>query len=225
MGTVGAIVDGVGHHPGRKAIEEVRVNARAVGIPFARCDEVLELVGLEAAAHKRVGAFSLGMRQRLGIALAMLGDPKVLLLDEPANGLDPQGIVWVRQFLRGLADEGRTVFVSSHLINEVARLADDVIVIRQGRIVTEAPVAQLTAAAGGAAVVVASRDDRRLHEALVAHGAEVVAGPEGLTVRGVDADQVGDAALAAGVALRELRPLKAELEDVFMELTGGSEIA
>ncbi|MFA9430416.1 ABC transporter ATP-binding protein [Egicoccus sp. AB-alg2] len=223
--TVGSIVDGVGHHPGRRAIEELRVNARAVGIPFDRCEEVLHLVGLEQAAHKKVGAFSLGMRQRLGIALAMLGDPQVLLLDEPANGLDPQGILWVRQFLRQLADEGRSVLVSSHLINEVARLADDVIVIRQGRIVTEASVAELTAVSGGAAVAVTSRDDRRLQEVLTAQGAEVVGGATGLTVRNLDAVQVGDAALAAGIALRELRPITAELEDVFMELTAGGEIA
>ena len=196
-----------------------------MGLPFDRCDEVLELVGLTNAAHKKVGAYSLGMRQRLGIALAMLGDPQVLLLDEPANGLDPQGILWVRQFLRRLADEGRTVLVSSHLINEVARLADDVIVIRRGRIVTEATVAELTMASGGSAVAVTSRDDHRLAEALTAHGGEVVAGDTGLTVRNLDPDQVGDAALAAGIALRELRPVTAELEDVFMELTGDGDIA
>ncbi|MFA9444921.1 ABC transporter ATP-binding protein [Egicoccus sp. AB-alg6-2] len=223
--TVGSIVDGVGHHPGRRAIEELRVNARAVGIPLDRCDEVLELVGLENAAHKRVGAYSLGMRQRLGIAQAMLGDPRVLLLDEPANGLDPQGILWVRRFLRRLADEGRSILVSSHLINEVARLADDVIVIRQGRIVTEASVAQLTAVAGGAAVSVASNDDVRLHRVLAAEGAEVAAGSHGLTVRNLPPERIGELALQAGVALRELRPMTAELEDVFMELTAGGEIA
>src|SRR5690554_5997633 len=222
--TVGSIVDGVGYHPGRRAIEELRVNARAVGIPRERCDEVLAMVGLEQAADKRVKAYSLGMRQRLGIAQAMLGDPQVLLLDEPANGLDPQGILWVRQFLRRLADEGRSVLVSSHLINEVARLADDVIVIRQGRSITEASVSELTAAAGGAAVTVASRDDARLQQALVDRGAEVVPGPSELTVRNLAADDVGEAALAAGIVLRELRPVTAELEDVFMELTAGSEM-
>ena len=217
--TVGSIVDGVDYHPGRRAIEELRVNATAVGIPHSRCDEMLAMVGLEQAAHKRVGAYSLGMRQRLGIAQAMLGDPQVLLLDEPANGLDPQGILWVRQFLRRLADEGRSILVSSHLINEVARLADDVIVIRQGRIITEASVSELTAAAGGAAVTVASRDDTRLQQALTERGAEVVPGVAGLTVRNLTVDDVGDVALAAGIALRELRPFTAELEDVFMELT------
>jgi len=222
--TVGSIVDGVEYHPGRRAIEELRVNATAVGIPRSRCDEVLELVGLEHAANKRVGAYSLGMRQRLGIAQAMLGDPQVLLLDEPANGLDPQGILWVRQFLRGLADEGRSILVSSHLINEVARLADDVIVIRQGKIITEASVSELTAVAGGAAVTVTSRDDVRLQQALVERGAEVVPGTTGLTVRNLDADGIGEVALAAGIALRELRPITAELEDVFMELTAEGEI-
>ena len=222
--TVGSIVDGVEYHPGRRAIEELRVNARAVGIPRSRCDEVLAMVGLEHAAHKRVKAYSLGMRQRLGIAQAMLGDPQVLLLDEPANGLDPQGILWVRQLLRRLADEGRSVLVSSHLINEVARLADDVIVIRQGRIITEASVSELTAAAGGAAITVSSRDDARLQQALIDRGGEVIPGPTGLTVRNLAADEVGEVALAAGVVLRELRPLTAELEDVFMELTAGGEI-
>jgi ABC-2 type transport system ATP-binding protein len=220
---VGSIVDGVGYHPGRRAIEELRISARAVGLPASRCDEVIELVGLGDAARKRVGQYSLGMRQRLGIAQALLGDPEVLLLDEPANGLDPEGIHWVRGLLRSLADDGRAVLVSSHLLGEVARLADDVIVIRRGRFVTHGSVAELTG--GDGAVRVASLDDPRLAQALQRAGAEVAVGPGGLTVTGVDAEQVGRVALEAGVALRALHPVVAELEDVFMELTAGGGIA
>jgi ABC-2 type transport system ATP-binding protein len=221
---VGSIVDGVGYHPGRRAIEELRVSARAAGLPRSRCDEVIELVGLQEAARKRVGQYSLGMRQRLGIAQALLGDPKVLLLDEPANGLDPEGIHWVRGLLRSLADDGRAVLVSSHLLGEVARLADEVIVIRRGRFVTQATVAELTGAAGGG-LQVASLDDPRLAGVLQEAGAEVTVGPEGLTVAGLTPEHVGRLALEAGVALRLLRPHVAELEDVFIELTGGGGIA
>jgi ABC-2 type transport system ATP-binding protein len=128
--TVGSIVDGVNYHPGRRAIEELRISAAAAGLPRSRCDEVIDLVGLGDAALKRVGQYSLGMRQRLGIGQALLGDPRILLLDEPANGLDPEGIHWVRELLRGLAAEGRAAFVSSHLLGEVSRLADEVVVIR-----------------------------------------------------------------------------------------------
>jgi ABC-2 type transport system ATP-binding protein len=222
--TVGSIVDGVGYHPGRRAIEELRTSARAARLPRTRCDEVIELVGLAAAATKRVGQFSLGMRQRLGIAQALLGDPQVLLLDEPANGLDPEGIHWVRQLLRSLADEGRAVLVSSHLLGEVARLADDVVVIRRGRFVTQAGVADLTGAAGGGVVRVSSLADPALATALEARGAEVAVGPDGLSVTGLEAEEVGHTALQAGIVLRELRPVVVELEDVFMELTAGGGI-
>jgi ABC-2 type transport system ATP-binding protein len=182
-------------------------------------------VGLGDAATKRVGSYSLGMRQRLGIAQALLGDPRVLLLDEPANGLDPEGIHWVRRLLRSLADEGRAVLVSSHLLGEVARLADDVIVIRRGRFVTHGSVAELTGAVGGGAVQVSSLADPTLAQALTAAGAEVVVGPEGLTVTGLRPEEVGKVALEAGVVLRALHPVVAELEDVFMELTAGGGIA
>jgi ABC-2 type transport system ATP-binding protein len=222
--TVGTIVDGVGYHPGRKAIEELHVSALAAGIERDRCDEVLELVGLQDVGSKRVGQFSLGMRQRLGIAQALLGDPKVLLLDEPANGLDPEGIHWVRSLLRYLADEGRAILVSSHLLGEVARMADDVIVIRRGQIVTQATVAQLTGAVQGGAVAVASLDDATLQPRLVAAGGEVTPEDGHLVVRGLDPEVIGRAALDAGIVLRELRPLIAELEDVFLELTAGGGI-
>jgi ABC-2 type transport system ATP-binding protein len=218
--TVGSIVDGVGYHPGRRAIDELRISARTAGLPRSRCEEVLDLVGLADAAGKRVGAFSLGMRQRLGLAQALLGDPAVLLLDEPANGLDPQGIRWVRRLLRDLADDGRAILVSSHLLAEIARLADDLVVIRRGRFVTEGTVEQLTSAATGAAVVVVdSVDDGALARHLRDLGAGVTPEDGQLRVTGVTAEAVGRAALDAGVALTELRDAAIELEDVFLELT------
>jgi ABC-2 type transport system ATP-binding protein len=221
--TVGSIVDGVGYHPGRRAIEELRITAAAAGIPLRRCDEVIELVGLGEAARKRVGAYSLGMRQRLGIAQALLGDPRILLLDEPANGLDPEGIHWVRALLRELADEGRAVLVSSHLLGEISRLADEVVVIRRGRFVTQAPVGELTGAGGGK-VRVASLDDTRLAAVLDAAGLEVVVSSDGLHVLGTSTEQVGRVALDAGVVLTNLQPAVEDLEDVFMELTQGGGI-
>ena len=222
--TVGSIVDGVGYHPGRRAIEELRVAAHAAELPMHRCEEVLELVGLRDAARKRVGAYSLGMRQRLGIAHALLGDPPVLLLDEPANGLDPEGIHWIRGLLRALADEGRTILVSSHLLGEVSRLADEVVVIRRGRFVTQASVAELTRSTAGG-VRVSSLDDASLAAALRERGADVTAVPDGLHVRLVTSEEVGRVALEGGIVLRALQPVVADLEDVFMELTAGGGIA
>lgn len=217
---VGSIVDGVEYHPGRRAIDELRLSAMVMGLPASRCEEALELVGLTDAATKRVGQFSLGMRQRLGIAQALLGDPEVLLLDEPANGLDPEGIRWVRSLLRRLADDGRAILVSSHLIGEISRLADDIVVIQRGRFVTSGPVAELTAAASGTAIVsVASLDDTRLAEHLGRVGAEVAPAEQGLYVSGLDAADVGRAALEAGIALTRLHPVVRELEDVFLDLT------
>jgi ABC-2 type transport system ATP-binding protein len=220
---VGSIVDGVGPHPARRGIDELRISARAAGLPLERCEAALDLVGLAGAGRKRTGAYSLGMRQRLGIAQALLGDPRILLLDEPANGLDPEGIRWIRSLLRHLADQGRTVLVSSHLLGEVARLADDVIVIREGRFVTQASVAELTAVATGG-VVVASVDDAALARGLTEVGAEVVVDHDQLTVRGVTAERIGRRALELGIALTQLRETRAELEDVFLELTGDQEV-
>ncbi len=220
--TVGSIVDGVGYHPGRKAIDELRITATTSGIGRERCDEVMELVGLQEAATKRVGQFSLGMRQRLGLAQALLGDPEVLLLDEPANGLDPEGIHWVRQLLRHLAGQGRSILVSSHLLGEISRLADEVMVIRRGRLVANATVDELTGAAAGGTAVRSAADDR-LTEQLEVAGAEVTR-TDGLLVVSLPPDEVGRIALAAQVALFELRPAVAELEDVFMELTAGGGI-
>jgi ABC-2 type transport system ATP-binding protein len=222
--TVGSIVDGVGFHPGRRAIDELRIGASAAGIPASRCDEMLDLVGLAAARTKRVGQYSLGMKQRLGLAAAMLGDPKVLLLDEPANGLDPEGIQWVRAFLRYLADEGRAILVSSHLLGEVSRLVDDVLVINHGRLIAQGTVEELTGGAGGVAVKVASQDDHTLAAELQQRGATVTAEDGGLRVDGMAPADVGLTALAAGVALTELRSFAAELEDVFLELTSDGRI-
>jgi ABC-2 type transport system ATP-binding protein len=223
---VGSIVDGVDHNPSRRAIDELRISAAAIGVPDARCRELLALVGLGSAEKKRVGQYSLGMRQRLGIAQALLGDPRVLLLDEPANGLDPEGITWVRDFLRRLAGEGRAVLVSSHLLGEIARLADDVIVIDQGRIVAAGSVAELAARASmGATVVVRSEDDAKLGSAVTAALADVASAhvegtSEGLRVTGIDAAAVGRIARDAGVGLVELRTSGAGLEEVFLTLTG-----
>jgi ABC-2 type transport system ATP-binding protein len=222
--TVGSIVDGVGFHPGRRAIEELRVCAAAGGLPLERCDEVLELVGLAQVGRKRVGTYSLGMKQRLGLAAAMLGDPQVLLLDEPANGLDPEGIQWVRGFLRHLADEGRAILVSSHLLGEIARLVDDVVVIRRGRIVAQGTVAELTASVDGAAVRVTGEDDAALTDALRQRGGQVTEVDGMLHVVGLQPLDVGTVALVAGVALTELRTVSPELEDVFLDLTGGGGI-
>lgn len=222
--TVGSIVDGVDYHPGRRAIEELRISAQAAGLPRSRCDEVIEIVGLEQAARKRVGKFSLGMRQRLGIAQALLGDPKILLLDEPANGLDPEGIHWVRELLRHLADQDRAVLVSSHLLGEISRLADEVLVIRRGQFITQAPVAQLVGAGTGA-VRVRSVDDARLQAALTGAGLAVTGSADGLEVTAASTEDVGRVALEAGVVLTALAPVTADLEQIFIELTHGGGIA
>jgi ABC-2 type transport system ATP-binding protein len=224
---VGSIVDGVDHNPTRRAIDELRISAAAIGVPDERCDELMDVVGLAGAERKRVGQYSLGMRQRLGIAQALLGDPRVLLLDEPANGLDPEGITWVRDLLRRLADEGRAILVSSHLLGEVARLVDDVLVIADGRLVASGSVESLLArAAGSATVLVRSEDDARLASAIAApvpgrdEQPHVEQAPDGLRVTGIDAAAVGRIARDAGVALVELRTSGAQLEDVFLSLTG-----
>ncbi|MFO7961841.1 MAG: ATP-binding cassette domain-containing protein [Nitriliruptoraceae bacterium] len=222
---VGSIVDGVGFHPGRRAIEELRLSARTVGLPRERCEEVLALVGLSDAAHKRIGTYSLGMQQRLGIARALLGDPAVLLLDEPANGLDPGGIRWIRTLLRDLADRGRAVLVSSHLIGEMARLADDVIVIHQGRMIAQAPVAQITSTAALGSVRVAGRDDEALAAGLRARGAQVDIDAAGLDVVGLPAEEIGLIALEAGIVLHELHTGGSELEDAFLTMTADGGIA
>jgi ABC-2 type transport system ATP-binding protein len=217
---VGASLDGGKLHPGRSGRNHLRVLARAVGVPRARVEELLGLVELRSAADRRAGGYSLGMRQRLGLASALLGDPGVLVLDEPTNGLDPQGIRWLRDFLRSLAAEGRAVLVSSHVLAEVAQTVDDVVVIRAGRSVAQAPLEQLIAE-HGAGVRVAGPDTRRLGELLRARGADVDAAADGaLVVRDRTVDEIGRTIAERGLVLTELAPIESSLEDVYLELTG-----
>jgi ABC-2 type transport system ATP-binding protein len=220
-GTVGAVLERSAFHPGRRARDHLRVIARAAGIPEARVGEVLDQVGLTEAAHRRAGQYSLGMRQRLALATALLGDPEVLILDEPANGLDPQGIRWLREFLRWYASSGRAVLVSSHVLAEVSQTADEAIVIHRGRIVAQGAIGELTAGQAGA-VDVRSPGADKLAEALRARGHGVERdGDDALKVSGASPAEIGDLALAEGVALHGLTERVASLEDVFLELTGG----
>ncbi|WP_052810134.1 ABC transporter ATP-binding protein [Streptomonospora alba] len=219
---VGALLGTDSLHSGMTAIAHLRFLARAGGLPRSRTEEALDLVGLTDRARTRVGRFSLGMRQRLGIASALLGDPGTLVLDEPVNGLDPEGVRWIRTLLRTLAAEGRTVLISSHLMSEMADTADRVVVIGAGQLIAETAVEELTRRAGGA-VQVASPNAALLASVLATEGAEVNRRPDGaLTVRGLDATRVGDLAARYGVVLHELVPERPSLEDVFMELTRDS---
>jgi ABC-2 type transport system ATP-binding protein len=193
----------------------------AAGLAPGRVEEVLSQTGLAGAARRRVGGFSLGMRQRLGLAAALLGDPEVLVLDEPANGLDPEGVHWLRGLVRGLANQGRTVLVSSHLLAEVAQTVDQVVIIDKGRLVAQSTLAALTAGADQT-VRVRTPDPEALRDLLLARGATVtVDGPDRLVVGGVTTEQVGQAAAAGGVVLHDMRFERSNLEDVFLELTGG----
>jgi ABC-2 type transport system ATP-binding protein len=218
--TVGAVLDGGMFHPGRTGRNHVRAVAKAAGIADARADELLELVALGGAAHRRAGGYSLGMRQRLGLATALLGDPRVLVLDEPANGLDPQGIRWLRDFLRTLAAEGRAILVSSHVLAEVSQTADEVVVIARGRSVAQAPLGELTARAGGG-IRVAGPDAGRLGELLREGGAEVTGdGERAIIVRGRTGEQIGHVIAGGGILISELAPVGSSLEEIFFELTG-----
>jgi ABC-2 type transport system ATP-binding protein len=219
--TVGAALEASSFHRGRTGRNHLRVLCAAAGLPDRRADEVLELVGMTAAAKRKVRGYSLGMKQRLGLAATMLGDPSVLILDEPANGLDPEGIRWLRGFLRGLADNGRTVLVSSHLLAEVAQTADDVVIIAAGRSVRQGKVTDLTAAAAQRVRVRTPQADQ-LVGAL--NGARIEpAGPGLLYVHGLDAAHVGKAAFGAGVELHELTTEQTDLEQIFLDLTTGKE--
>jgi ABC-2 type transport system ATP-binding protein len=217
---VGALLDAKAFHPARSARNHLRSLALTNDISLRRVDEVLDQVGLSSVAGRRAGKFSLGMGQRLGIAAALLGDPGVLLFDEPANGLDPEGIRWIRQFLRSLAAEGRTVFVSSHLISETSLMADRLVVIGRGRLIAESSVADFVARSGGGAVRLVTPDRAAFASALATAGAKVRAGDGGaLNVEGLTAPQVADLAARDGLRVHELTPITASLEDVFMELT------
>ena len=217
---VGALLEAKALHPGRSAYSHLLALARTNSVPKARVEEVLALVGLDAVAHRKVGKYSLGMSQRLGIASALLGDPAVLLFDEPVNGLDPEGILWVRTLLQDLAGEGRTIFVSSHLMSEMALTATDLVVIGRGRLIADTTVEDFIASNTVATVLVRSPDEAGLTAVLTGAGAGVSEAPGGgLLVTGLDAARIGDVAHAAGMALHELSPQQASLEDVFMELT------
>ncbi|WP_182111698.1 MULTISPECIES: ABC transporter ATP-binding protein [unclassified Actinotalea] len=219
---VGAALEAASFHPGRTARDHLRVLAPQVGVPDSRCDEVLDIVGLGAVARRRAGGFSLGMRQRLGLATTLLGDPQVLVLDEPANGLDPEGIAWLRSFLRHLAGEGRTVLVSSHVLSEVQQTVDDVVIIARGRLVHASPLAELARLARRTVRVASPDVDglRRLADRLGV-AAEPGPAPGTLLLDDVDPATVGAAAFAAGVELHELSARDVGLEDLFLQLTTG----
>ena len=218
--SVGALLDARSLNPARTARASLRVLADTHGLPARRVDEVLDLTGLTEVAGQRAGRYSLGMGQRLGIAAALLGDPRVLVLDEPVNGLDPEGVTWVRQLCRNLAADGRTVLISSHLMSEMAQTADRLVVIGRGRVLADRTLEEFIADVGDDHVRVAAADPHRLGVHLVDAGAAVDPGPEGsLVVRGVDADTVGRVALASGVALTHLSQVRPSLEDAYLRLT------
>ena len=217
---VGGLLDAKAFHPARTARNHLRWLALSNDIPVRRVDEVLDQVGLGSVAGRRAGKFSLGMSQRLGIAATLLGDPGVLLFDEPVNGLDPEGIRWVRLFLRGLAAEGRTVLVSSHLISEMAVTADRLVVIGRGRLIADTSVADFVAMSGPRAVRLVTPDGTALTSALTEAGATVGPGDgRALAVEGLTASQIGDVAARDGLRIHELTPVAASLEEAFMELT------
>jgi len=232
--TVGALLEAKSVHPGRSARNHLLFLAQSQGLPRTRVDEVLDLVGLREVANQRAGSFSLGMSQRLGIAAALLGDPQVMLLDEPVNGLDPEGVLWIRNLMKQLASEGRTILVSSHLMNEMAVTADYLIVIGRGRLITESTTDEVISRSADKSVRVRTPERDRLTQLITEAGGKVTAGgpprpgdpangngAELLTVTGLEAARIGEIAAAKAVVLHELTPM-ASLEEAFMELTSGS---
>jgi len=217
---VGALLEARSVHTGRSAYNHLLALARTQGIPRSRVEELIDLVGLRDVAKQRVGKFSLGMGQRLGIAAALLGDPSTVMLDEPVNGLDPEGIHWMRSLLKGLASEGRTVFVSSHLMSEMSLTADHLIVIGRGRKIADSSTTEFLSAASGNVVRLRSPQATELSRLLRAPDVTVEALQSGyLEVHGLTAAQIGDVAAANGIALHELTPQQASLEEAFMDLT------
>ena len=220
---VGALLEAKSVHPGRSAHNHLLFLAQSNGIPRKRVDEVLALVGLHEVTRRRTRTFSLGMGQRLGIAAALLGNPQVLLFDEPVNGLDPEGIIWVRTLLKALAAEGRAVLVSSHLMAEMALTAEHLVVIGRGRLIADTSVTDFVGQAKSRPVLVRTPDPVALKPVLVGHGADVAEEPDGgLLVRGMEAAEIGQAAHDSSVVLHELTPQQASLEEAFMELTKDS---
>lgn len=225
MREVGVLLDAGYVHPTRTARNHLWALAASNSIPKSRVEEVLSMVGLTEVAGKRVGNFSLGMKQRLGIAATLLGDPSIVILDEPANGLDPEGVHWIRNFLSYLADQGRTVFVSSHLLSEMALMASALIIIGNGRLIAETSVEELTSNSGGSSVFVRSPKLGELTAALVGAGAKVVNGEaadrDGIVVTGLEATEVGHLAFEKKIEIHELSPRTSTLEEAFLALTAG----
>jgi ABC-2 type transport system ATP-binding protein len=221
---VGALLDAKYVHPTRSARNHLRYLAASNSLPMARVDECLEMTGLTPVAGKRVGGFSLGMQQRLGLAATLLGDPATLLFDEPVNGLDPEGILWIRNFIRYLASQGRTVLVSSHLLSEMAQTADDLVVIGRGELISQGPVREFVARSTRSWVQVRSPQAGALGSALTALGWPVTAQPDGaLHVSGATAATIGDTAARHGIVLHELSPQTGSLEEAFLEVTRGTQ--
>ncbi len=223
MREVGALLDAKAVHGGRSAHNHLLCLAQTNNLPASRVGEVLELVGLSEVARKRSKGFSLGMSQRLGIAATMLGDPHVLMFDEPVNGLDPEGILWIRNLMKALAAEGRTVFVSSHLMSEMENTADHLIVIGRGKLIADCTMAEFIARSSGAAVRVRTPSPDQLVLAVAAMGGTATADGDGtLLVRGMAIDAVGDIAFEQGIRLHELTVMRASLEEAYMEVTADS---
>ncbi|MBL7489850.1 ATP-binding cassette domain-containing protein [Frankia sp. AgB1.9] len=223
MAELGILLEARAVHTSRSAYNHLLALAQTNGIPRRRVDEVIDLVGLREVARKRVGGFSLGMGQRLGVASALLGDPRTVVLDEPVNGLDPEGIRWVRTLLKSLAAEGRTIFVSSHLMSEMALTAERLIVIGRGRLLADTTVAEIVAQASGSVVLVRSPRAGELRDLLVGPDVTISSAAAGeLEVRGLSAAQIGDIACAHGLAVHELATQRASLEEAFMEMTADS---
>jgi ABC-2 type transport system ATP-binding protein len=223
MAVAGALLEARAIHSGRSAYNHLLCLAQTQGLPRKRVDEVIDFVGLTSVARKRAGGFSLGMGQRLGIAAALLGDPQVLLLDEPVNGLDPEGVLWIRNMMKHLAGEGRTVFVSSHLMNEMAVTADNLIVIGRGKLMADCSTEEFIERSSEKTVVVRSPDATKLSELITAEGAQVKQQPDGaLSVSGMEAPRIGELASSSQIVLHELAPKLASLEEAFMELTRDS---
>jgi ABC-2 type transport system ATP-binding protein len=216
---VGALLDASGFHPGRSGVNALRVVAASAGISYDRVDAALEMVELEGAARRAVKGYSTGMKQRLALAAALLGDPEVLLLDEPANGLDPEGIRWLRTFLRARAAEGRTVLVSSHVLAEVEQTVDDILIISEGKLLAQGPISELTRTAQPV-VRVRSPQAEKLEGLLVAKGAAVNRLGDALAVRGLAGAEVGEVAQRGGVTLHELFTEQPSLEDLFLQIAG-----
>jgi ABC-2 type transport system ATP-binding protein len=221
--TVGALLDAGAVHPGRRAFDHLLWMAQYNGLPRRRVGEVLDTVGLGSVARERLGGFSLGMRQRLGLAGALLGDPPVLILDEPVNGLDPEGIQWIRGFLRSLAHEGRTVLISSHLMGELQDTADHLIIIGRGRLLADTTVKELLDTTSGKKVTVRTSERSRAIDLLTnADAAVAVVGPDRLTVTGMDAERIAAVLVAGAIPFSEIGQHRASLEEVYLEMTRDS---